>query len=331
MTQDAPTAMQYGVGPIGARIVEVAADRGYEFLGGLDVDPAKVGADLGTVAGIEPLDVEVTDDPDAIARQGPDVVFHATGSSLAAVRPQLEEAMAAGADVVSTCEELSYPFWHHQEDAEAIDAVAREHGVSCLGTGINPGFAMDALPAFVTAACQRVETIRVERVQDAATRRAPLQEKIGAGTSVETFESEVATAAGHVGLPESVAMLAAAVGWELDTVDETIEPVIADERTSSDHITVDPGSVAGISQTATGTVDGRTRIELALEMYLGAPDPGDSVIIDGVPSLTYTVPGGFHGDVTTPAVVVNAARRLGETQPGLRTMLDLPVPSSQEF
>lgn len=324
---DRPTAVQFGVGPIGARIVELAVDHGYEFLGGIDIDPQKVGSDLGTVVGIGELGAPVSDEQAILHEHEPDVVFHATGSAISSVRPQLEDALSAGADVISTCEELSYPFWHHQEDAEAIDAVAREHGVSCLGTGINPGFAMDALPAFVTAACQRVDSIRVERVQDAATRRAPLQEKIGAGTSVEAFESEVATEAGHVGLPESVAMLAAGLGWELESIDERIQPVVADERTSSDHITVDPGSVAGISQTATGTVDGRTRIELSLEMYLGAPDPGDSVTIDGTPSLTYSIPGGFHGDMTTPAVVLNAARQLRAAPPGLRTMLDLSIPA----
>jgi 4-hydroxy-tetrahydrodipicolinate reductase len=239
--------------------------------------------------------------------------------------------MAAGADVVSTCEELAYPWRDNPETAEAIDATARDHGVTCLGTGINPGFAMDAFPAVLSTVSRRVDSVRVERVQDASTRRRPLQEKIGAGTSVETFESEVATAAGHVGLPESVAMLAAAMGWELDAVDEAIEPVIADERTASDYVTVEPGEVAGISQTGTGVVGGQQRIELALEMYLGAPDPHDTLTIEGTPDLTYTVPGGFHGDVTTPAVVVNAARRLPDTDPGLRTMLDLPAPSCAEF
>lgn len=331
MTEDTLTAMQYGVGPIGARIVEAAANRGFEFLGGLDVDPAKVGEDLGRVAGIGDLGVDITDDADALGRRAPDVVFHATGSSLAAVRPQLERVLAAGADVISTCEELAYPYVHHPDEAAALDDVAREHGAACLGTGINPGFAMDALPAVVTTACQRVDSIRVERVQDAATRRRPLQEKIGAGTDPERFESEVAASAGHVGLPESVAMLAAALGWELDAVDETIEPVVADERTASDHVTVEAGEVAGIGQTASGVIEGQARIELALEMYLGAPDPHDTVTVEGTPSFTYTVPGGFHGDVTTPAVVVNAARRLSQVEPGLRTMLDLPAPSCHEL
>lgn len=327
MTESASTAMQYGVGPIGARIIAVAVDRGYEFLGGLDVDPEKVGTDLGTAAGLDELGVDVTDDPAALAERAPDVVFHATGSSLAGVRPQLETALATGADVVSTCEELAYPFYHHPAVAEALDATAREHGASCLGTGINPGFAMDALPAVVTAACQRIDSVRVERVQDAATRRPPLQRKIGAGTSPATFRSEVAAEAGHVGLPESVAMLAAALGWELEAIEEQVDPVIADEREASDHVTVAAGEVAGISQTATGSVDGEVRLKLGLELYIGAPDPRDRVRIDGTPDITYTVPGGFHGDVTTPAVVLNAARQLRRAESGLVTMLDLPVPA----
>lgn len=326
----APTAVQYGVGPIGSRIVEVAAARGYEFVGAVDVDPEKVGDGLGAVAGLDrDLGVTITDDADAALAAGPDVVFHSTVSAVADARPQLEAAMAAGADVVSTCEELAYPRWTNPEVADALDAVAGDHGVTCLGTGINPGFAMDAFPAVLTGATQSVDRVAVERVQDAAQRRRPLQEKIGAGQSVEAFEDEIAAGFGHVGLPESVAMLAAALGWDLDAVDETIEPVVADDRAETDHVTVSPGEVAGISQTGYGVVDGTRRIELSLRMYVGASDPRDVVTIDGTPALTVRVDGGFHGDVTTPAVVVNAARTVRDADPGLVTMLDLPLISCQ--
>jgi 4-hydroxy-tetrahydrodipicolinate reductase len=159
------TAIQYGVGPIGSRIVETAVDRGYQFVGAVDVDPGKVGADLGRVAGLaEPLGVEVTDDATAALAAEPDVVFHSTASSIGTVEPQLVEAMAAGADVVSTTEELAHPWLAHREIAERLDDAAREHGVTCLGTGINPGFAMDTLPAVLTAPCRSVEAVRVEWV-----------------------------------------------------------------------------------------------------------------------------------------------------------------------
>lgn len=321
------TAVQYGVGPIGSRIVETAVARGYEFVGAVDVDPAKVGADLGPVAGLdEPLGVTVTDDADGALAAEPDVVFHATASAIDAVEPQLVEAMAAGADVVSTTEELSFPWRAHRAAAERLDGAAVDHGVTCLGTGINPGFAMDVLPAVASAPCRTVESVRVERVQDAASRRGPLQRKVGAGLTVEDWEAEVAADAGHVGLPESVAMLAAALGWTLDDVTEAMEPMVADERVVTDHVTVEPGDAAGIHQVATGVVDGEPAIELDLRLYVGAPESHDSVSITGEPDVELRIAGGLHGDVTTPAVVLNSVPRVREAEPGLATMLDLAPP-----
>lgn len=325
MTDDPVTAVQYGIGPIGARIVGAAVEKGVEFVGAIDIDPEKVGEDLGTVAGLDQdLGTEVTDDAEAALAEEPDLVFHSTLSSIEAVKPQLVEAFEAGADVVSTTEELSYPWRNNPDIANVLDRDAKDAGGTVLGTGINPGFAMDFLPSVLTLPCRQVDRIEVHRVQNAAERRSPLQEKVGAGTSVETFEEEIATEAGHVGLPESIAMLAAALGWELDAVGDRMEPVIADERVESEYFTVESGEVAGQRQIGTGIVDGEKRIKLTLEMYLGAPDPRDEVNVQGVPDLTVRNEGGFHGDVTTPEIVVNSARRVMRADPGLKTMIDLP-------
>lgn len=322
-------AVQYGCGPIGSRIVQVAVDRGMSFVGAIDIDPAKVGVDLGTVVGLDrELGVTVSDDADDALAREPDVVFHSTASSLDVVRPQLEAAMAAGADVVSTTEELSYPWRRNPETATAIDEAAKKHGRSCLGTGINPGFAMDTMAAVLSTPCQRVDSIRVERVQDAATRRKPLQEKIGAGVDLDTFKSDVASEAGHVGLPESVGLLADALGWDVATVTEEIEPAVAEETVRSDYFTVDPGEVLGIHQVAEGTLaDGTAVIELDLSMYLGASNPADTVEIAGEPDLQVVVDGGMHGDVTTPAVILNVVPRVRDGPPGLLTMADIETPA----
>ncbi|MFB6299417.1 MAG: hypothetical protein ABEH65_04080 [Halobacteriales archaeon] len=322
------TAVQYGIGPIGGRIVETAVDRGFEFVGAIDIDPAKVGEDLGTVAGLDrELGVTVTDDAEDALAADPDVVFHSTLSSIEAVAPQLEEAMAAGADVVSTTEELAYPWRDNPAVAEEIDATAKDHGTTCLGTGINPGFAMDTLAAVLSTPCQSVETVQVERVQDAGERRKPLQEKVGAGMAVDRWRDEIAAEAGHVGLPESIAMLAGAFGWDLDSVEETIEPVVADERAESEHFTVEPGEAAGIHQVGRGFVDGEAVIELDLKMYLGAGEMLDAVHLRGTPDLDVTVEGGFHGDIATPAVVCNTVPAVQSADPGLATMIDLSTPS----
>jgi len=212
-------AVQIGVGPIGERIVGSALNRGVEFVGAVDVDPSKVGRSLADVAGLDrEQGVTVTDDVDEALATDPDVAFHSTVSEARAARPQLEPVVGAGVDVVTTCEELVYPWRDHAETASALDETARAHGATCLGTGINPGFAMDAMPAVLSTPMETVESVTVERVQNAGQRRKPLQEKVGAGVSVETFETEIAAEAGHIGSTESVAMLADALDFDLDGI-----------------------------------------------------------------------------------------------------------------
>lgn len=318
-------AVQYGVGPIGAEIAALAIERGIEIVGAIDIDPELVGRDLASVLEIEqPTDVPITDDPGEALATDPDVVFHATGSVLADVAPQLQTCLAHGVTVVSTTEELSYPWRTNEKVASELDAIAREHDAGLLGTGINPGFAMDLLPTVLSLPCRRVDSISVCRLQDAGTRREPLQRKIGCGMSAERFDREVRTTGGHVGLEESIAMLATGLGWELTQVDTTIDPVLADDPVASDVIEVGSGEVAGIAQEGVGFVEDEPKIRFDLEMTIGATDPHDEVAIDGIPSVTVRTVDGFHGDVTTPALIVNAAPAAVSADPGLHTVLDLP-------
>jgi len=327
MTAESLTAVQFGIGPIGARIVRSARNRGIEFVGAVDIDPEKVGRDLGTVAGLgAATGVTVTDDPDEALAAGPDLVFHSTVSDAGTARTQIEPILRAGSNVVTTCEELVYPWRDHLDAAEGIDAVARKYGGTCLGTGINPGFVMDAMPAVLSTPMETVESVRVERVQDAGSRREPLQRKVGAGTDVDQFAEAVAAEAGHVGSPESAAMLGAALGWTLEEITETIEPVVADERVETEYLTVEAGEVAGVHQVARGFVDGEERLTLDLRMAVGL-DSRDAVQFEGSPDISVAVEGGYHGDVATSAVVANCAPRVVAADPGLVTMLDLPLPS----
>jgi 4-hydroxy-tetrahydrodipicolinate reductase len=324
MTNETPTAVQYGIGPIGSRIAGAAHRTGFEFVGAVDIDPEKVGTDLGDVAGFgEQVGVEVTDDAQAALSTDPEVVFHSTVSDVEAALPQLTEIIESGANVVSTTEELAYPEWAAPDAAAELNQLAEEHGVTVLGTGINPGFVMDAMPAYLTTPMERVDEVTVERVQDAATRREPLQRKVGAGVSVETFEAEIATEAGHVGSTESVAMLGDALDLGIEEIEESIEPVIADERVETEYLTVEAGDVAGIRQVAHGRADGETRITLDLQMYVGAGEPRDEVHFESDPPVSVTVDGGYHGDVSTSAVVANVASMIIDADAGLRSMTDL--------
>lgn len=321
--------VHFGLGPIGVGIARVVATRaGMEIVGGIDVDPAKVGRDLGEVIGLDqPLAATVSADASAVLEATrPDAVIHATGSHLAQVAPQLRQAIEAGAFVVSTCEELSFPYETSAEVAADLDRLAKERRVALIGTGINPGFAMDALPMALTAVSQRVELVHVHRRQDAAVRRLPLQRKVGAGLTVEQFEERARDGSvRHVGLPESVYALAHGLGWRIERLEDQIEPVLADVETRSADIVVAPGQVLGVRQVARGIVNGRPAIVLELEMFLGAEHPHDHIVVEGVPRIDVSVNEGTHGDLATAAILVNAIPSLLRAEPGLRVMEDLPL------
>ena len=317
----------YGLGPIGLGIARLAASRpNVQIVGAIDIDLRKKGRDFGELMGGQPINVHVSDDHAVLERSKPDVVLHATGSSLAQVAPQLHEIIARGVSVISTCEELSFPWTAQPQLAADLDAAARRAGVTLLGTGINPGYAMDALPLMLTAPCTRVQAVRVRRVVDAAQRRGPLQQKIGAGLSPETFAQKVQEGTvRHVGLPESLHMLTTSLGWRLDRSENTIEPVLADELITTDFVSVQPGQVAGVRQVASGFIGDREVLRLELRMYLGAPDPQDTVEIDGEPPVRMTIQGGLHGDYATAAMVVNAIPSVRRAGAGLASMADIPL------
>jgi len=323
--------MIMGLGPIGASVArQLLARRNFRIVAAVDIDPAKVDRDLGAVLGSPTrARVKVVADPSAaIRRARPQVAVLCTSSSLKAVWPQIREVLALKVPIVSTTEELSYPWFSNRGLARRIDAAARKAKVAVVGTGVNPGFAMDALPITLTAICERVDTVRVDRIQDAGIRRLPFQQKIGSGLTPKQFAEKVKSQrVRHVGLTESVAMIADALGWRLDRVSDEIRPKIARSAVASQYLEVPAGRVCGLVQDGTGYVDGEPRIVLHMEAYLGAPETYDRVRIEGSPRLDVRAAGGFHGDVATASIAVNTIPALLDAPPGLHTMRSLALPS----
>lgn len=323
--------MHFGLGPIGAGVLrQVATRKGLKPVGGIDIDPDKVGKDLGEIAGLgRKLGVKVSDDPvAAIKKAKPDVVVLCTVSSVRGLVPQIESVLKLRVPIVSTTEELSYPYWSNKRVAKKIDEMAKKAKVAVLGTGVNPGFTMDALPIMLTGVCERVDSVRVDRIQDARSRRLPFQQKIGSGLTVEEFQAKAdAGIVRHVGLTESIAMIADALGWKLDKITDTIRPKIAETRVSSEYLTVEPGFVCGIIQDGIGYKGDMYLITLHMEAYLGAPESYDAVTIEGNPRLYSKVDGGIHGDIATASIVVNTIPKVITASPGLQTMRDIALPS----
>ena len=313
---------QYGIGPIGAEIARLLLTKPWvRLVAAVDIDPSKIGRDVGEViAWGKETGVKVTADlPSKV-----DVVCHSTGSRLRDVSGQLKDLLSRGSHVVSTCEELSFPL-----DAairEDLQQVARANNVTLLGTGVNPGFVMDKLPLTLTAVCQRVDEVRIIRIQNASTRREPLQRKVGAGMTPEEFRAAVdAGKIKHMGLRESLMLVGNGLGVEFESVsDERIEPIVAQREVVTQYLKVAPGQVAGVHQTIEGR--GKINVSLELRMYVGAEDvAADRVIVKGVPDVEMEVKGGIHGDRATAAMVVNSIPRVVSARPGVLTMDDIPV------
>jgi hypothetical protein len=326
----------FGVGAVGRRIAKFLLEKeGVEIVGAIDIAEDKVGRDVGEVIGVKKkLGVMVSNDTDAVlSRAKADVMLHTTTSFLRQVYPQIAKALEHGVNVISTCEELSYPYIVNADLAEKLDELAKKHGVTVLGTGVNPGFVMDTLPITLTGACQKVKAIKVTRSLDASNRRIPFQKKIGAGLTPEKLKEKLERReiTAHVGLEQSMNLIASALGLELEEVKVApVEPAIAERRVASKvegGVTVEPGQVAGLKQSGWAIKDGERVITLDLHMYMGAEEY-ELYTIEGVPPINMKNTPCMHGDISTVAMIVNSIPKVVNAPPGLVTMKGLPIPSA---
>ncbi len=322
---------QFGLGPIGLESLKLAATQAsMEVVGGIDIDPAKVGKSLADLTGVESLrGARVHASFDALfASVHPDVILHTASSSAEATLTQVRGAIDHGLAVASTCEELIFPALKAPALASECDTHCRRTGARVVATGVNPGFVMDVLPLCLTGVSREVRSIYLERVVDASTRRQPLQAKIGSGQDPTEFLAKFKTGkAGHAGFQQSLALVAHALGWRLESVRETCEPVVAQTRIVTKFFDVPAGKSCGIHQRCIGIVGGEPRVVMDLQMYLDAPNPHDAIIIRGRPDLNVTLHGGVAGDDATVAALVNIVPKLLVAPPGLRLMTELALPS----
>lgn len=311
-TQGVRRVVVVGAGPIGVAVAgEVARRPDLTLVAVVDVDPSKAGKRVESVV----VGPAIVDDAD--------VAIVCTTSSFVNVAPTIRTCLGRGLHVVSTCEELVWPWLHHRNLAESVDDEAIRAGRAVVGTGVNPGFLMDALPVLLTAICARVEKITVVRAQDAALRRVPFQQKVGVGLSLEQWQAKVRHGGFlHRGLMESAALIAHALGLTAPEFAEEHTPML--QNVGGDAVE----SVRGVEQRCTATVNGAVKIDLRFEAWAGHPNPRDEIVVEGEPRL-HLVTQGVLGDVATRAIAVNAVGAVMRAPPGLRTMLDLPLVSAR--
>jgi 4-hydroxy-tetrahydrodipicolinate reductase len=324
----------FGCGVMGRKIAEALLKKEtFGIVGAIDIESELLGKDLGQLFEM-PTDIgiPIQRDTDVLRpKMNAQAAILSTTSHIQTILQQIVQCINAGLNVVSTCEELSYPWERNPELAQKIDDLAKKHGVTVVGTGINPGYLMDTLPLFLTAPCLQFSTIKVTRMMNSSKRRIPFQKKVGTGLTKEEFKERIEQAiiTGHVGLLESVHMIAAGLGLVMDEVIELPpEPFLAETEIESGLGIVRPGEVIGLKSVAIGRKDGRQTITLEFIANAEIKTEYDEILIEGTPNIHQRILGGVHGDIGTVAVTLNTIPKAVASTSGLRTMKDLPIISA---
>lgn len=327
------TAVLVGLGKLGLTVAEgLIARSDVRIVAAVDVDPAKQGADLGTVVGAAPIGVTVTTQLPDEARDA-DVAVLMTHSRMAALIEPIAELLDDGVNVLTSAEELAYPWREFPQESERLDALARERNVTLLGAGANPGFLMDALPVALSVTTQQLRRLKVVRSMDLRPHRAARLRRFALGTDPERFtDISPAVVHGHIGFRQSIDAVADALGLPVDRVEE-IPPrpsVVASEPRIGHSVVIERGQVAVVSQGAVGLAGEEPVI--TLEEHFGFLDEdddipqGDTWVLDGVDQrFTVTVTPGVLSFVTTPAVLINMIVPVVNAEPGLLSTLDFAV------
>jgi hypothetical protein len=319
--------LQVGLGPLGVKTVQFAAARGFKIVAAVDSNPQLIGRDVGEVCGLKKMGVKIVATvKEAVKGKKPDIAVVTTVSSLAKLEAIVADIAKVKLSIVSTCEELSFPWKVQTSRAKKLDKLCKKHKISLLGTGVNPGFLMDFLPTVMTAVSKDVEKIEVIRVQNASVRRVPFQQKIGAALTIEQFKKkEKEGTLRHVGLPESVDFIAARMGWKLTKKTESLNPVIAKQDISTGYKPIKAGMACGVEQIGRGFVGTKEVITLHFRAAVGEEKSYDTIKVSGNPMINSTIEGGINGDVATCAITLNAIHSVLRAQPGLVTMSDIPA------
>ena len=324
--------MQIGFGSLGRHITKSILNReNLELVAVVDANPALAKKPIKELLEDEvDSNISLTNDLQTVLKGVPaDIALVATSSSLEAVSPVIKACLDNGLDVISICEELSFPYRKSPDLAEKLDRVAKEKGKTVVGTGINPGYLMDLLPIVLTGPCQSVDTIKVTRHMNSSHRRPSFQKKIGTGMTKEEFRKNIdeGKITGHVGLVESIQMIDAALNLGLDKIEELPpEAIIAKNKIANSFTTIEKGDVLGLRSMGVGKRKGEQIVTLDFQAYAEATPQYDEVIIEGLPRMHQRIEGGVQGDHGTIGMLLNLIPLVIHESPGLKTMKDLPVP-----
>ncbi|HAE43723.1 MAG TPA: NADP-binding protein [Clostridiales bacterium] len=327
----------WGFGAMGSGMAKMLlTKKGVEIVGVCDMHPDRAGKDMYSLMKIERQDrpaVIIKENVEEVVYNGScDICLMATDSFTKKAYPRIQYVLEQKINVISTAEEMAYPQAKNPELAKNLDRIAKENGVTVLGTGINPGLIMDLLVLCMTGCMTNVDHMEAKRVNSLSPFGPAVMEEQGVGMNVAEFNKRVesGTMAGHVGFEESVRMIADGIGWKIDKFQQQMKPIITEVDRKSPYGFAKAGDVAGVNMTGQGFVDGIVKIDMKhpqqIEPEMVGVETGDYITIKGTPEVNLTITPEIEGGLGTVAMCVNMIPLVISAEPGLKTMIDLPVP-----
>ena len=325
----------WGLGAMGGGMARMLLKKkGVDIVGAVGRG-AKLGKSMYEIIGVERGDrpeILVGSPEDVITEKAADVVLCCTDSYTSKAFDRLKFVLEKKINVVSSAEEMAYPQAQQPELAKQLDEIAKANGVSIIGTGINPGLIMDLLVIVMTGCCESVDSILSRRVNSLSPFGPAVMEEQGIGLTVDAFKEGVKnnTLAGHVGFHESITMIAEAIGWNVEKITQSMDPIVTDVDRKSPYGFAKAGDCAGAAMKGYGYVNGELKIEMdhpqQIEPEQVGIQTGDYVIIKGTPNINMVNSPEVPGGIGTIAMCVNTIPQIINAKPGLHSMITIPVP-----
>jgi hypothetical protein len=326
-----------GTGQMGTGIIRLLQQKlGLQLVGVYARRAQRASLDVGDVLGQQQaIGLQVSGDlPTLLQQTQPHVAIQATCSRVAHAMAEITTLLRHGVNVISIAEEMAYPAYAAPQDARAIHTLALANGVTVVGTGINPGFVLDLLIIALTAVCWQVESITATRVNDLSPYGPAVLSSQGVGLTPQAFEQGViaGTVVGHIGFPESISMIANALGWHIDRITQHREAIVSTVRRETPFVTIEAGQTAGCQHTAIAYMNETPVIRLIhpqqVHPQLAHIETGDHIDIHGEPDVHLSISPEIPGGMGTAALAVNMIPQTINAAPGLQSMRDLPVPAA---
>lgn len=314
--------IQIGLGNLGKGATKYLAQRkGMQIVGAL-TRQSGLRQDLGEYAGIgRKLGVTITNDAEKLFSETPaDIVLDITYSTFDEVYPHLVLPVEHGINVLTVAEEFGNPFVYNPESALKLDKLAKEHGVTVCGAGVSPGFSTDYLVVALTSACGVIRKISTERSTNISAFRGIVHKHFGVETTQEEFRGGVAKGmiVGHTGFRGSALMIAERLGWELDEINESVDPDFDDK-----------GHWRGLVTSCQAIMNGEVVIDMKHTAFIGTHmEEIDRIVIEGPPAGPINLvilPPHLQTIDATANTAINAIPHVINAEPGIITVMDLSL------